>query len=163
MSVIPLFAKELELEALTTRKMLERIPADRFDWKPHPKSMSLIRLATHVAEIPSWIAMTIDQDDINFDSASYKPTVIADKPALMDYFESMLSTGRSALQRGNEEMLEKTWTMRDGDHIWVRAPKGEVLYMTFAQVIHHRAQLGVFLRMLDIPIPGSYGPSADEA
>ena len=160
--IIPLFTTEFEKEALTTRKMLERIPGDQFNWQPHPRSSSLIHLATHISDIPSWIGMTIDTDELVFDAIAFKPEPLADKTALMNYFEKKLSEGRAAIQRADDSMLKATWTLRDGDMIFVKAPKSEVLYMTFAQLIHHRAQLGVYLRLLDIPIPGSYGPSADE-
>lgn len=156
------FLEQLEQEAITTRKMLSRVPADKFDWKPHEKSMELIRLATHVAELPTWIPMTLDTDELDFSKSDYKPAQIKNKDELMNYFEECLTKGREALKNGNEKSLDKPWTLRNGEQIYSTSPKRDVIRMSLSQIIHHRAQLGVFLRLLNIPIPGSYGPSADD-
>ena len=156
------FLEQLEQEAITTRKMLSRVPADKFDWKPHEKSMELIRLATHVAELPTWIPMTLDTDELDFSKSDYKPAQIKKKDELMNYFEECLTKGREALKNGNEKSLDKPWTLRNGEQIYSTSPQREVIRMSLSQIIHHRAQLGVFLRLLNIPIPGSYGPSADD-
>jgi uncharacterized damage-inducible protein DinB len=161
-TVLDLFAKELEQEALTTRKMLARIPNDKFDWQPHPKSMSIRQLATHIAELPAWIGMTLFADELDFATSPYVPVPIASTEELLQYFEKCLADGRSQLAAGRDEQLSDPWTLRDGDTIYTTSPKGDFLRMTFSQIIHHRAQLGVYLRLLDVPIPGSYGPSADE-
>lgn len=155
--------KELEQEALTTRKMLALVPADKFDWQPHPKSMTLKRLATHVAELPTWIAMTLTTDELDFENNPYQPAPVESNGDLMDYFEKSLVDGRKHLADAKENILDKPWTLRSGKTIYSTDPKRDVLRMTFSQIIHHRAQLGVFLRLLNIPIPGSYGPSADES
>ena len=163
MTQLEALRKELENEAVTTRKMLKLVPADKFDWQPHPKSMSLIRLATHVAELPTWIGMTFNTDELDFENNPYTPVKITNEKELMDYFEKSLEDGRRAIQAGREDVLDKPWTLRSGATIYSTDPKRDVLRMTFSQIIHHRAQLGVFLRLLNIPIPGSYGPSADES
>lgn len=160
--MLQVFLKELDAESLTTRKMLERVPADKFDWKPHPKSMTLRQLATHVAELPSWIAMTLTTDELDFANNPYTPEVINSTGELLAYFERTLADGRAHLLSAREEQLEEPWTLRNGEQIYDTSPKGDVIRMSLSQVIHHRAQLGVYLRLLDIPIPGSYGPSADE-
>lgn len=162
MSLIPHFLKQLEEESVTTRKMLERVPIEKSGWKPHEKSMALGRLATHVAELPSWITMTLNTDELDFANNDYKPADIKTHADLMDHFEQSLSSGRASLQKAKEEDLAKPWTMRNGEQIYSTSSKGEVIRMSISQIIHHRAQLGVFLRLLDIPIPGSYGPSADD-
>jgi len=156
------FLEQLEQEAITTRKMLSRVPVDKFDWKPHEKSMELKRLATHVAELPTWIPMTLDTDELDFSKSDYKPAQIKNTDELMNYFEECLTKGREALKNGNEKNLDKPWTLRNGEQIYSTSPKRDVIRMSLSQIIHHRAQLGVFLRLLNIPIPGSYGPSADE-
>jgi uncharacterized damage-inducible protein DinB len=156
------FLEQLEQEAITTRKMLSRVPVDKFDWKPHEKSMELKRLATHVAELPTWIPMTLDTDELDFSKSDYKPFQIKNTDELMNYFEECLTKGREALKSGNEKNLDKPWTLRNGEQIYSTSPKRDVIRMSLSQIIHHRAQLGVFLRLLNIPIPGSYGPSADE-
>jgi uncharacterized damage-inducible protein DinB len=160
--MIQMFLKELDMEAKTTRKMLSRIPDDKYNWQPHPKSMTIRRLATHVAELPSWITMTLTTNELDFAANPYKPEVINNTAELMSYFERTLADGRAHLEGATEEQLYDNWTLRNGDEIYSTTSKGEVLRMTYSQIIHHRAQLGVYLRLLDIPIPGSYGPSADD-
>jgi len=162
MSIINMLSKELEQESKTTRKMLERVPTEKLEWQPHTKSMTIKRLATHIAELPTWIPMTLNTSELDFATSPYKPAEIKSNKDLMEYFEKSLSEGREALKKAKEEDLAKPWTLRNGDQIYSTLPKGEVLRMVFSQIIHHRAQLGVYLRLLDIPIPGSYGPSADE-
>jgi uncharacterized damage-inducible protein DinB len=156
------FLQQLEEEATTTRKMLSRVPTDKLDWKPHEKSMSMKQLATHVAELPTWIPMTLDTDELDFAKSEYKPAQIKNTEELTQYFEECLVKGREALKNAKEADLEKPWTLRNGEQIYNTSPKRDVIRMSLSQIIHHRAQLGVFLRLLNIPIPGSYGPSADE-
>lgn len=156
------FLKELEKESVTTRKMLERVPEDKFDWKPHEKSMVMKRLAGHIAELPGWIPMTLDTNELDFANNQYKPLQPATSKELMEYFEKTLVNAREALTKGKEEELDKPWTLRNGSEIYDTSPKADVIRMALSQIIHHRAQLGVYLRLLNIPIPGSYGPSADE-
>lgn len=157
------FQRELEREAVTTRKMLSIVPTDKFDWQPHPKSMTVRSLATHIAELPLWIDMVLKTSELDFAAEPYNPKVLADTRELVDYFEHCLVTGREALANGDESAMEDEWTLRNGKDIYSTDPKRDVLRMTMNQITHHRAQLGVFLRLLDIPIPGSYGPSADDA
>jgi uncharacterized damage-inducible protein DinB len=162
MSTIQMLLKELEQEALTTRKMLERVPSDKFDWQPHQKSMTLQRLATHVAELPTWVEMAVTTNELDFAKNAYAPEVIDDTAGLMEYFERSLARGRESLAKTSEETLSEDWTLRNGDQVYLVTSKGEMIRTAYCQIVHHRAQLGVFLRLLDIPIPGSYGPSADE-
>jgi uncharacterized damage-inducible protein DinB len=162
MSTIDPLLKELELEAQTTRKMLERVPTEYFNWQPHKKSMTIQRLATHIAELPGWVTMAVTTDGLDFASNPYQQEEVGNTAELLDYFERSLADGRSHLQTAKEETLAETWTLRNGEEIYSVATKGEIIRMAYCQMVHHRAQLGVFLRLLDIPIPGSYGPSADE-
>lgn len=162
MTMLTFFLRQLQEEARVTRVMLERVPDDKFDWKPHPKSMSLIKLATHLAELPSWVGLTLDTDDLNFESFAYQPESISQKAELMSYFEKVLADGISRLQNGDETLLSHLWTMRTGDTVHMRLSKADMICHLISQIIHHRAQLGVYLRLLDIPIPGTYGPSADD-
>ncbi|WP_224997181.1 DinB family protein [Cesiribacter sp. SM1] len=161
-TLIDIFAKELEQEAVTTRKMLERIPDDKFSWQPHPKSMTIKRLATHIAELPTWIGMTLTTNELDFSNNPYAPVDVNTTAELLEYFEKSLEDGRKHIAMGRDEQLSDPWTLRDGDTIYDTSPKLAVLRMSFNQIVHHRAQLGVYLRLLNIPIPGSYGPSADE-
>ena len=162
MTLIPILLKEMEQEAQTTRKMLQRLPEDKYSWKPHSKSMTLQRLATHVAELPGWISMTLATDELDFEKNEYKPEVINSNEELLAYFERNLASGKESLENAADEDLLPNWTLRNGDQIYSVNTKGEVIRIAYCQTVHHRAQLGVYLRLLDIPIPGSYGPSADE-
>ena len=162
MEIIPILLKELDQEAATTRKMLERIPSDKLQWQPHRKSMTIQRLATHLAELPGWISYTLQTSELDFATNGYQPAKIEDVSGLLEYFEKTLAGGRVQLAAATEEDLLLPWILRNGDQILQTYTKLESIRMAYCQTVHHRAQLGVFLRLLDIPIPGSYGPSADE-
>ena len=162
MSTITPLLKELDQEAQTTRKMLERVPTAYFTWQPHRTSMTIQRLATHIAELPGWVTMAVTTDELDFANNPYKQEEVHNTNELMDYFERSLADGRHHLAQAKEETLAETWTLRNGKDVYQVATKGEIIRMAYCQIVHHRAQLGVFLRLLDIPIPGSYGPSADE-
>ena len=162
MNLTPIFLKEMEQEAQTTRKMLQRVPTDKFQWRPHPKSMTMQQLATHIAELPTWVTMVLNTSELDFAKNEYKPAVINNTEELLEYFEKNLKEGKQSLEKATEEALLPDWTLRNGEQIYSVDKKYEVIRMAYCQIVHHRAQLGVFLRLLDIPIPGSYGPSADE-
>jgi len=162
LSIIPLLLKEMDQEAATTRKMLQRVPADKWDWKPHEKSMALRNLTVHIAEIPSWVSMTLNTSELNFEGMDYTPTPVSSTEELLDIFEKSFTEGKAALEKATEADLLPNWTLRTGDKIHSVSTKYEVIRMSFCQIVHHRAQLGVYLRLLNISIPGSYGPSADE-
>lgn len=155
--------KEMENEARTTRKILERVPEGNYDWKPHEKSMSIRQLATHVAEITGWIPLILHTDEMDFTKMEYKPAAINNKQELIAHFEKSLSEGTSALSAvTDDKLVNETWTMRSGDIIHSADSRLENVRHCFCQIVHHRAQLGVYLRLLNIPLPGSYGPSADD-
>ena len=162
MEIIPMLLKEMEQEAQTTRKMLAIIPEDKYDWQPHIKSMTIKRLASHIAELPGWINITLNTDELDFAKGDYKPELINNNAGLLAFFEKCYAEGYNGLAAATEEELLPKWTLRNGEHIIQVYTKAEVIRMAFSQTVHHRAQLGVFLRLLDVPIPGSYGPSADE-
>lgn len=162
MNRIEMYLKELEQESLTTRKMLSRVPTEKLDWQPHPKSMTLRSLATHVAELPTWITLVMTTDEMDFATSPYTPVPINNNDELMAHFEASLVDGRTQLLPENESKLDAIWTIRMGETIFNAFSKADNIHHTLCQIIHHRAQLGVYLRLLDIPIPGSYGPSADE-
>ncbi|MDP4283222.1 MAG: DinB family protein [Bacteroidota bacterium] len=162
MDIIPLLKKEMQQEAITTRKMLERIPEDKLGWKPHEKSMSMQNLAVHIAELPSWVSMGLTTSELDFAKMDYNPTTVNSVEDIVQLFNKSLASGLSALDNAKEEDLLPTWTMRSGEKIHGVMTKYEVIRHAFAQTTHHRAQLGVYLRLLNVAIPGSYGPSADE-
>jgi uncharacterized damage-inducible protein DinB len=162
LSVLDVLQKELEAEGQTTRNMLARIPNDKYDWQPHEKSMTLRTLATHVAELPSWIGMVMNAPELDFATSPYAPVQINNTEELLAFFEQNLAEGKAELAQAQEEQLTEEWTLRNGDIIYTTGTKFDMLRNTMSQIIHHRAQLGVYLRLLHVPIPGSYGPSADE-
>ncbi|WP_143305824.1 DinB family protein [Chitinophaga vietnamensis] len=162
MQMIPVLLREMQEEAQTTRKMLTRVPLDKYDWKPHEKSMSLGRLAAHVAELPGWVSMALNTSELDFAKSGYNTMVAKSTEELMDYYEKNLAEGLQSLQKASEAQLEDMWTLRDGPTVYSTRSKLDVIRMSYCQTVHHRAQLGVYLRLLDVAIPGSYGPSADE-
>ncbi|SJZ47695.1 DinB family protein [Sediminibacterium ginsengisoli] len=162
MTFVESFLGELEREAVTTRKMLALVPLAKFNWQPHTKSMTLIRLATHIAELPEWVNMVLHTTELDFSNNPYTPEVINSTEELLAYFERSLENGRKALQEATDADLWPEWILRNGEEIYSSSSKKDFIRISLSQLIHHRAQLGVYLRLLDIPIPGSYGPSADD-
>jgi len=162
MYIIPLLLKEMETEAAITRKMLALVPDDKLSWQPHEKSMTMQTLSVHLAELPSWVSMALTTTELDFAAMDYTPTVVNNAQELLNLFETSFTSGRYALSQASEEDLLPSWTMRSGETIYAVMTKYEVIRHAFSQITHHRAQLGVYLRLLNIPIPGSYGPSADE-
>lgn len=161
MTIIEFFKQQFIEEAVTTRKMLSRVPDDQFDYKPHEKSMVMKSLVTHIADLPGWFHLTLTTDELDFQKAYEMPDIKNTKD-LLTYFDKRYEDGLSVLVSQNEKELNKPWTLRNGETIYSTQPKVDVLRMSISQQIHHRAQLGVYLRLLNVPIPGSYGPSADE-
>ena len=162
MSTLKEFLNELEQESIVTRKMLERIPADKHDWQPHVKSMNISALGGHIAELPGWISMAFTTDGWDFESNPYTPPVWNTTEELLAFFEKGFIEAKLHLENGKEEDLQPGWTLRNGAQTYMNITKAELVRHALCQTIHHRAQLGVYLRLLDIPIPGTYGPSADE-
>ncbi|MGC1462800.1 MAG: DinB family protein [Terracidiphilus sp.] len=157
---------EYDRETASTRKMLDAIPADAdFSYKPHPKSMSLGRLAGHVSETAGqWASSTLAKDKIEMAAGEkYEPYVPASKEALLSRFDSETAETKGILSSFPMANWDKNWKFVAGDQTWINDSKYEV-WRTWVvgHMAHHRAQLGVYLRLLDKPIPGSYGPSADE-
>ncbi|MGF1635762.1 MAG: DinB family protein [Cyclobacteriaceae bacterium] len=163
MNVLNLYLKELEEEAAITRKMLERIPKDKYDWQPHTKSMNIVTLANHIAELPYWVNMSLNMDVLDFAASPYQPPTFRSSKDLIKFMDKGMEEATGCLTQSKEEVLEESWVLKTGDEIHWETTKGDALRMSVSQMIHHRAQLGVYLRLLDVPIPGSYGPSADEA
>lgn len=162
MEFIPVLLKELENETVTTREMLSRIPDAIYDWQPHPKSMTVRKLATHIAELPQWVDMALNTDGLNFAEMDYTPTVINHTADLLKLYDKSYEAGHSALVNADPATLENPWILKNGDTVLANYNKLETIRMAYCQIVHHRAQLGVFLRLNDIAIPPTYGPSADE-
>jgi uncharacterized damage-inducible protein DinB len=162
MQTIPLLLKELDYEVQIARKMLALVPDDKFDWKPHPKSTAMKQLGVHIAELPGWITMGLNTTEMDFETSPYTPTPVSDTPDLLRLLEKSYESGKGSLSGATEDDLLPKWTLRSGKQIFAEMTKYELVRHSLNQITHHRAQLGVYLRLLNIPIPGSYGPSADE-
>jgi uncharacterized damage-inducible protein DinB len=163
MAIKDAFIAELKHESSLTKKILERVPLDKKEWKPHEKSMTLGRLATHIAQTPHWITDIIRIDDYDFATRSTKPVTAASQEELINIFQTTLDTAITDLDKMSDEDLNKKWIVRVGEKVMYDTPKKVAIRgWAFSHMIHHRGQLSVYLRLLDIPVPGMYGPSADE-
>ncbi|HMS63727.1 MAG TPA: DinB family protein [Ignavibacteria bacterium] len=155
---------ELQFEAQSTRKMLEVIPDDKLTWKPHDKSMTLQSLASHIVEIPLWAVETIDKDELDFATSDYKTKTGNSSKELVEMFDANLAKAVESLKNTSDETLMKNWKMRAGDVIYMDMPKFQVMRgFILNHNVHHRGQLSVYLRLNNVPLPGVYGPTADEA
>ncbi len=165
MSVSEAMLQEFIVEAANTRRLLERVPDEHFGWRPHPKSFTLGKLASHVAEIPWWSGPTIDDDELVFDPAKHKAPEYDNCAALLQGFDAAVESGRAAFGRLQDSALGRIWhfKMADGQVVF-ELPKAAVLRsMVLNHSVHHRGQLTVYLRLKDVPLPSIYGPSADES
>lgn len=154
---------ELKYESELTKKMLERVPVEKGSWRPHEKSMTLDRLATHVAEIPHWISRIITVDDWDFVVRGFSSLKAQSNEELMQIFNDKLQQAIADLEVMKDEDFDKMWIVRRGDQMRREMPKKVAIRgWGFSHLIHHRGQLSVYLRLLDVPVPGMYGPSADE-
>ncbi|MGB2626698.1 MAG: DinB family protein [Candidatus Acidiferrum sp.] len=166
MSISQMLLPEFDQETANTRKTLERVPDDKWDWKPHPKSGSLGWLAGHVATLPDWIAVTINSDKLDFaptDGPRYEAPKTRNRKELLEVFDKLSANARTALAGASDEHLMKPWTLLMGGQTLFTMPRAAVLRgFGFNHSIHHRGQLTMYLRTLDIPLPALYGPSADE-
>ena len=157
------FTAELRQEAISTRKMLERIPSDKLAWKPNEKSMTLERIAGHIVEMVGWTKETLTQDELDFSKHDYTPKVYTDSAEMVADFDKNVAQAVEILGDTSDEMMWKNWRMRNGEEISFEMPKVVVMRsFVMSHLIHHRGQLSVYLRLLDIPVPPIYGPSADE-
>ena len=162
MNVIPFLIKELEHEAKTTRKFLNLVKPEKFDYKPHQKSMSMKQLCTHIAELPAWIDMAVNTEGIDFATTDWTPAKVNSTEDLLHLLDNSIEKALKALQEIKEDDLLNTWTIKNGGQLLQAMTKYESIRHAYSQTTHHRAQLGVYLRLLDIPVPASYGPSADD-
>jgi uncharacterized damage-inducible protein DinB len=162
MSISQAFLPEFDQEMANTRKLLERYPDGKNDYKPHPKSMALDRLASHVAELPGWAKMTLEVEVLEIDPA-FRPFIAASRQQLLEAFDKNVASARPLIESAADEDWMKMWTLRFGGKDMMTMPRVAVMRgVVMNHMIHHRAQLGVYFRLNDIEIPGMYGPSADE-
>lgn len=154
------FLKELEAEIPATRHCLERIPETLFSWKPHERSMTLGYLSLLVAEIPKWIAVTIEDNEIDF--ATFKHFQPANTAELVTHLDENIERARKALKASTDETFTKDFVLKTNGQVLFKMPIVESIPSTLNHWVHHRGQLTVFMRLKDIPVPSIYGPSADD-
>jgi uncharacterized damage-inducible protein DinB len=160
MSIRDSLLPEFEQEMATTRRLLERVPSDKGTWKPHPKSFALGHLAQLVAWMPGWVANTVRQTELNLSSAprySFETT-----ETLLAMFDTNVQEARQALTAADDAQFQVPWSLKHGDRVLFTAPRETVVRTHISHLIHHRGQLTVYLRLLDVPLPSIYGPTADE-
>ena len=154
---------EFDYEMSNLRKVLQRVPEDKPSYAPHPKSMPMARLAGHLAELTDWLTTILATDELDFAKGEYKPFAPATRAELLARFDQGVAASRKALAGATDQQMMANWTLKNGDTVYFTMPRVAVIRsMVLNHIIHHRAQLGVYLRMNDVPIPGLYGPSADE-
>lgn len=163
MTISDALLPEFDNEMSNTRRTLERIPEDRLTWKPHEKSMTLGRLAGHVAELPGFGTTTIETDSLNLSAREYKPLMATSREQVLEAFDRKVAEARAAIARASDDHLMKPWSLEYQGQTLFTMPRAAVIRsMMLSHLIHHRAQLGVYLRLNDVPVPAIYGPSADE-
>jgi len=164
MAIKDAFIAEIKHEAALTKKILEKVPLDKKDWKPHERSMSIGRLATHIAENTKWASDIVNIDDYDFLARyNFNPHVAASTEELLGIFQTHLDNALNDLSKMTDEDFTKPWIVRRGEQVMFNTPKKVAIRgWALSHMIHHRGQLSVYLRLLDIPVPGMYGPSADE-
>jgi uncharacterized damage-inducible protein DinB len=154
---------DFDEEMKNTRKLLERVPLDdaHRDYKPHPKSMALNRLATHVAELPNWVKTVLTTEVMEMEPG-FKPQIAGSTVELLEIFDKNAKEAREAIDKATDESLPTEWSFKFAGKTMMKSPRGPLVRTCIDHMIHHRAQLGVYLRLNDIAIPGMYGPSADD-
>ena len=166
MAISDALLPEFDHEMANTRKTLERVPEDKFDWQPHAKSMTMRGLTTHLSNLVSWGVHVIEKDSLDIAPVGGPP--LRAKPVesvreALEAFDKSVAAARAAIQGATDEHLLKPWTLQAGGKTIFTLPRVAVLRgMLMNHMIHHRAQLGVYLRLNDVPVPPLYGPSADE-
>jgi uncharacterized damage-inducible protein DinB len=162
MTTCQLITLDYDDEIRNTRKLLERVPLDDAHraYKPHEKSMVLDRLATHIAEIPSWPKLALESQLFEL-QPGFKPRIAASTAELLEIFDKSVEDGRASIAGATDEEMQQDWTFKFGEFSFTE-PRTKVIRSFLNHLVHHRAQLGVYLRLNNIAIPGMYGPSADE-
>ena len=167
MSLIDIILPEFDREMATTRKFLERVPDDRLGWKPHPKSWTIGQLGTHLSNLPSWAVEAMKREELDIAPVGkppYRETEKQSRQELLEFFDKNAAAAHDALAGTTDEALMQPWSLLAGGKKLKTAPRIGILRgFVLSHTIHHRAQLGVYLRLCDIPVPGAYGPTADES
>ena len=154
--------QEFEQEMAIARRVIERLPEDKYDWAPHEKSMKAGRLASHITQMLGWIPLALSQDSLDL-SKGHEAFNAASRAEMLEMFDKNVEQSRHAIQSASDEALLKPWSLVNGDQILATMPKIAVVgTFVINHIIHHRGQLSVYLRLTDTPVPSIYGPSADE-
>lgn len=166
MSYAETILPEFDQEMANTRKVLERIPEDKWDWRAHPKSNTIGWNANHLAEIPGWVAGTLaatSWDIAPVGGERYQSPKLSTRQAVLDLFDRNVAAARTALATATDEMMAQSWSLLEGGKPLFKMPRTAVIRsFVLNHLIHHRAHLCVYLRLNDVPVPGMYGPSGDE-
>jgi uncharacterized damage-inducible protein DinB len=155
-------AAELQEEAANTLKILSRIPEQELGWQPHPKSMTLGRLGMHIAELPNWMIACLQSDHVDFGKPVFQSVIPNTCEEIMEVFHKTLDQATNLLETATNTQLNARWQFLNQGQLLFEMPRVQVIRRELNHIIHHRGQLTVFLRLLDIPAPGMFGPSADE-
>ena len=162
MNPIDAILMEMSQEAATTRRLLERVPAQHLAWKPHVKSMTMGRLATHIAEIPGWIATILDKEGFDVGAGNHTPQTAGSVAEVLAMFDKNVPMAEAVIRRQTMDRLSATWRITKQGQVIVEMPRMGVIRSLFLNhLIHHRGQLSVYLRLNDVPLPSIYGPTAD--
>lgn len=154
---------ELEHEAAITRRLLERISEADYGWKPHPRSMSLGELVSHMAQIPGWGVTVLTTEELDFDPAQFTPWIAPSNQELLAKFDEGVQQALSLLREQSDEQMQANWSLKIlGQTQFTMSKAAALRTWVLNHLVHHRGQLSVYLRLRDIPVPGIYGPSADE-
>lgn len=163
MKVIDWLAKQFDQETKTTRRHLERLPEDKLDWQPHEKSYTAGALASHLVECVKWTTDIFTKNEVNFDPATYKPYLAASTTELLEAFDKAVADGKRVLEGIDDEAAMQLWSLKFGGRTLFERPRMDVFRdFTLSHLIHHRGQYSVYLRLLNVPVPSTYGPTADE-
>ena len=155
---------DFEDELSATRRLLERLPYDRFSWRPHDKSWTLGELATHIASLPWWMQSTLAEDGFDVAGGTPPPETRTDTASVLEFFDTTSAELRHTFEAATDETFDEAWQLRSGETVLMEQSKSAVLRRWgISHLVHHRAQLTVYLRMLDVPLPQIYGPTADES
>jgi uncharacterized damage-inducible protein DinB len=160
MAIADRLLPEFEQEMTVTRRVIERVPDDTPDWKPHPKSFSLAHLAQLVSWMPGWIAQTLTETSLDLTKGGGYS--VEKTETLLAMFDENVRAARAAIKKSKDEDYDVKWSLRMGDKVLFTQPRGDVVRQHISHLSHHRGQLTVYLRMLDVPVPSIYGPTADE-
>jgi uncharacterized damage-inducible protein DinB len=166
MKLTELFLGQLDSEAAISRRVLERVPEGRSDWKPHAKSMPLGYLSVLVASMPSWVGMAIQKDELDLNppgGGSYTPKGFEKREELLQSLDKTVAESRAALSGTDDDYLKTTWKLLVAGRVVLEQPRYAVIRDVFTHLAHHRGQLTVYLRLNDVPVPSVYGPTADDA